>query len=185
MSPTLPHHTDLSHPADPPILTGGCVYGRLTRSRSTSARSVPSFSSRSPSLSLRTICSGGVGVAREPAENSSVAFGGADRGRGSVPVAEAGASDQLLAVSRRVRRQAAGRYSLMSPLRVPRTHRSAVTWDDAFTAGPGEPDVAWVGDITYIRTSEGWLYLASVHDLGSWPLLGYSMAAHMKHRARR
>ncbi len=45
---------------------------------------------------------------------------------------------------------------------------------------PGEPDVAWVGDITYIRTSEGWLYLASVHDLGSWPRLGYSMADHMR-----
>ena len=32
---------------------------------------------------------------------------------------------------------------------------------------PGEPDVAWCGDITYIPTGEGWLYLASVHG-GSW-----------------
>ena len=30
-------------------------------------------------------------------------------------------------------------------------------------------DVAWVGDITYIPTGEGWLYLASVLDLGSGP----------------
>lgn len=45
---------------------------------------------------------------------------------------------------------------------------------------PGRPDAAWVGDITYIATGEGWLYLASVLDLGSRRLLGYSMAAHMR-----
>ena len=45
---------------------------------------------------------------------------------------------------------------------------------------PGRPDVAWGGDITYIRTGEGWLYLASVLDLGSRRLLGYSMADHMR-----
>ena len=33
---------------------------------------------------------------------------------------------------------------------------------------------------TYIATSEGWLYLASVLDLGSRRLLGYSMADHMR-----
>lgn len=45
---------------------------------------------------------------------------------------------------------------------------------------PGAPDVAWAGDITYIRTGEGWLYVASVLDLGSRRLLGYSMADHMR-----
>jgi transposase InsO family protein len=45
---------------------------------------------------------------------------------------------------------------------------------------PGRPDVAWCGDITYVRTVEGWLYLASVLDLGSRRLLGYSMAEHMR-----
>ncbi len=45
---------------------------------------------------------------------------------------------------------------------------------------PGAPDVAWFGDITYIRTGEGWLYLASVLDLGSRRWLGYSMADHMR-----
>ncbi|MFT3855546.1 MAG: IS3 family transposase [Ilumatobacteraceae bacterium] len=45
---------------------------------------------------------------------------------------------------------------------------------------PGRPDVAWCQDITYIATSEGWLYLASVLDLGSRRLLGYSMAEHMR-----
>jgi putative transposase len=45
---------------------------------------------------------------------------------------------------------------------------------------PGPPDVAWCQDITYIATREGWLYLASVLDLGSRRLLGYSMADHMR-----
>jgi Integrase core domain len=45
---------------------------------------------------------------------------------------------------------------------------------------PAAPDVAWVGDITYVATGEGWLYVASVLDLGSRRLLGYSMAAHMR-----
>jgi len=48
----------------------------------------------------------------------------------------------------------------------------------AFT--PGQPNRAWVQDITYIWTGEGWLYLASVIDLGSRRLLGYSMADHMR-----
>ena len=48
----------------------------------------------------------------------------------------------------------------------------------AFT--PGQPNVAWCQDITYIATDEGWLYLASVLDLGSRRLLGYSMADHMR-----
>jgi transposase InsO family protein len=45
---------------------------------------------------------------------------------------------------------------------------------------PGAPDAAWVQDITYIATGEGWLFLASVLDLGSRRLLGYSMAEHMR-----
>jgi transposase InsO family protein len=43
---------------------------------------------------------------------------------------------------------------------------------------PDRPDVAWCGDITYIPTEEGWLYLASVIDLASRHLLGWSMSAH-------
>lgn len=45
---------------------------------------------------------------------------------------------------------------------------------------PGRPDVAWCQDITYIPTGEGWLFLASVLDLGSRRMLGYSMAEHMR-----
>ena len=44
---------------------------------------------------------------------------------------------------------------------------------------PSEPDLAWCGDITYVLTGEGWLYVASVLDLGC-RLVGYSMAEHMR-----
>jgi transposase InsO family protein len=37
----------------------------------------------------------------------------------------------------------------------------------------------YVGDITYIPTSEGWLYLATVIDLCSRRVVGWSMDAHM------
>jgi putative transposase len=41
---------------------------------------------------------------------------------------------------------------------------------------PDQPDVAWCGDITCIPTDEGWLYLASVIDLASRHLIGWSMS---------
>src|SRR4051812_50071190 len=48
--------------------------------------------------------------------------------------------------------------------------------------GPGtvELDRVWVGDITYIWTWEGWLYLATVIDLASRRVVGWSMADHMR-----
>jgi putative transposase len=45
-----------------------------------------------------------------------------------------------------------------------------------------QPDKYWVGDITYIPTKEGWLYLATVIDLYSRQVIGWSMADHMKTR---
>lgn len=42
------------------------------------------------------------------------------------------------------------------------------------------PDRVWVTDITYIRTLEGWVYLATVMDLFSRKIVGYSMDNHMK-----
>lgn len=43
----------------------------------------------------------------------------------------------------------------------------------------GEPDRAWAGDITYIGTDEGWLYLADVLDVGSRRVIGYAMEDRM------
>lgn len=41
------------------------------------------------------------------------------------------------------------------------------------------PNEIYVGDITYIPTSEGWLYLATVIDLYSRKIVGWSMDANM------
>ena len=43
----------------------------------------------------------------------------------------------------------------------------------------GEPGVRTCGDITYIPTGEGFLYLASVLDLGSRRLVGFAMGERM------
>ena len=43
-----------------------------------------------------------------------------------------------------------------------------------------KPDQYYVGDITYIWTQEGWLYLAIVLDLFSRKIVGWSMARHMR-----
>ena len=43
----------------------------------------------------------------------------------------------------------------------------------------GVPGRRTCGDITYIGTAEGWLYLASVLDLGSRRLIGYAMGERM------
>lgn len=40
-----------------------------------------------------------------------------------------------------------------------------------------KPDEKWVGDITYIRTSHGWLYLATMIDLFSRKVVGWSMGS--------
>jgi len=39
------------------------------------------------------------------------------------------------------------------------------------------PDTKWVSDITYIRTGEGWLYLAVVLDLWDRSVIGWSMGS--------
>jgi putative transposase len=38
----------------------------------------------------------------------------------------------------------------------------------------------WVADITYLKTWEGWVYLAAVQDLYSRKIVGWSMADHMR-----
>lgn len=47
-----------------------------------------------------------------------------------------------------------------------------------FTAD--RPGVKLVGDITYIKTWEGWLYLATVIDCCTKEVIGWSMADHMR-----
>jgi transposase InsO family protein len=42
------------------------------------------------------------------------------------------------------------------------------------------PTTKSVGDITYLKTGEGWLYLAVVIDLSTRMVVGWSMGAHMR-----
>lgn len=45
---------------------------------------------------------------------------------------------------------------------------------------PDAPNVLWVADITYLRTWEGWLYLAAVQDAYSRRIVGWAMSEHMR-----
>jgi putative transposase len=51
-----------------------------------------------------------------------------------------------------------------------------------FTAGPdgGAAGERLVGDITYLKTGEGWLYLATVIDLATRMVVGWQMTTHMR-----
>lgn len=60
-------------------------------------------------------------------------------------------------------RHIAGRPSIMAPNHLKREFNVA------------QPDQAWVTDITYIRTWQGWLYLAVVIDLYARKVVGWSM----------
>jgi putative transposase len=45
---------------------------------------------------------------------------------------------------------------------------------------PDAPDQLWAGDVTYLRTSQGWLYLATVIDLYSRRVIGWALATHLR-----
>ena len=45
---------------------------------------------------------------------------------------------------------------------------------------PTEPNRLWCADITYVRTWEGWLYLASVMDCFSRRIVGWALADHLR-----
>jgi transposase InsO family protein len=45
---------------------------------------------------------------------------------------------------------------------------------------PTELDLLWVSDITYVRTDEGWLYLAAILDACSRRVVGWALADHLR-----
>ncbi|WP_328414943.1 IS3 family transposase [Micromonospora sp. NBC_00389] len=49
-----------------------------------------------------------------------------------------------------------------------------------FSTDPAAVDSRWCGDITYINTWQGWLYLATVIDLASRRIVGWAIADHLK-----
>lgn len=62
--------------------------------------------------------------------------------------------------------------------------KAADLWTDIvkrdFTPGGRPLNRVWVGDITYLRTWQGWAYLATVIDLASRRVVGFSVADHMR-----
>jgi transposase InsO family protein len=49
-----------------------------------------------------------------------------------------------------------------------------------FSCSATDINQRWCGDITYIHTWEGWLYLATVIDLGSRRVVGWATADHLR-----
>jgi transposase InsO family protein len=49
-----------------------------------------------------------------------------------------------------------------------------------FTVNAAGLNRRWCGDITYIPTTEGWLFLATVIDIASRRVVGYAMADHLR-----
>src|SRR5450631_649923 len=65
-------------------------------------------------------------------------------------------------------------------LRARGKRRFRVTTTDSRHGLPIAPNQAWTGDITYIPTNEGWLFLAVVIDLFSRRVVGWSMQPEMR-----
>ena len=49
-----------------------------------------------------------------------------------------------------------------------------------FTVNAAAVNTRWCGDITYLPTWEGWLYLATVIDIASRRIVGFAMAEHLR-----
>jgi transposase InsO family protein len=71
-----------------------------------------------------------------------------------------------------------GRRKMRTTIRDPREQPAVDLVKRVF--GRDGIDQLWVGDLTYIPTDEGWLYVASVLDACSRRLLGWSIADHMR-----
>ena len=91
----------------------------------------------------------------------------------------------------RVSRRRIGRVLAQAGLRckTQRKFKAPRSSEQAQTIAPNQlnreftvqvPDTIYVGDMTYLPTGEGWLYLAVVLDLCSRAVVGWSMADHMR-----
>jgi hypothetical protein len=71
-----------------------------------------------------------------------------------------------------------GRRKVRTTRRDPAARPAPDLVERDFTAA--RPDELWLGDVTYIPTGEGFLYLASVLDVCSRRLVGWSLADHLR-----
>ncbi len=80
------------------------------------------------------------------------------------------------------------RQAGISAVTVKKTRRTTIRVPGVRPAGdlanrnwtPEAPNRLWVADITYLRTWEGWQYLAAVQDTYSRRIVGWAMADHMR-----
>jgi len=95
---------------------------------------------------------------------------------------------QLVRQGHRVGKNRVARIMARDGLRAKRSPRFRVTTDSRKTRvvhenvlardfAVGTPNRAWAGDITYLWTGEGWLYLAVVLDVGTRRVIGWSFRA--------
>jgi putative transposase len=99
---------------------------------------------------------------------------------------------ELRATGTRVGRKRVARLMRSAGLagRCPKRFRRTTTPADAPAAEPPDlvrrdfrpagPDRLWVADITYVRTWEGWLYLAIILDAFSRRVVGWALADHLR-----
>ena len=96
------------------------------------------------------------------------------------------AEDGILCGPARVRRLMAerGLKAIQPKTYVPRTSDGKAdkpSPNHLLEAGlPATPDTVWAGDITFIPTTSGWLYLAVVIDLCSRRIVGWALADHLR-----
>ena len=100
-------------------------------------------------------------------------------------------TEELNELGVRVGHRRVGRLMRQNAISVVRTHKFRATTDSdhRFNISPNllQQDFAasqtnqkWAGDITYVWTREGWVYLAVILDLHSRRVIGWAIAARMK-----
>jgi transposase InsO family protein len=75
----------------------------------------------------------------------------------------------------------AGRRKIRTTIRDPKAQLAPDLVERNFCRD--RPDQLWLGDLTYIPTDEGWLYVTSVLDAATRRLLGWSITDHMRTEA--
>ncbi|MCJ7874718.1 IS3 family transposase [Phaeobacter sp. J2-8] len=100
-------------------------------------------------------------------------------------------TEELQELGLKVGHRRVGRLMRENDIKIVRTQKYKVTTDSnhAFNIGPNlldqdfsaeSPNQKWAGDISYIWTSEGWLYLAVIIDLYSRRVIGWAVSNRMK-----
>jgi putative transposase len=100
-------------------------------------------------------------------------------------------TDELREIGLKAGQRRVGRLMRENSIVVIRTRKYKVTTDSNHTLAVAPnlldrdfsataPNQKWAGDITYIWTSEGWLYLAVILDLYSRRIIGWAVSSRMK-----